>query len=85
LGKLSLHILDIVGNATKAGVTLIVICIFEDIKSDQMKIEIIDNGSGIPKEIVDKVTNPFVTTCATRRDRLGLFTFQQLQNNVMVI
>lgn len=69
---ISLHILDIAENALKAGATRIEIRIFEDIDKDILKVQIIDNGSGMSEEMVQTVTDPFVTTRTERRVGLGL-------------
>lgn len=74
---LSLHILDIVENATKAGATLIEINILEDINKDLLQITIKDNGRGMDAEILKGATDPFVTTRTTRRVGLGLPLLEQ--------
>lgn len=70
--ELSLHILDIVQNSTRAQATEVVIEITEDFSQNLMKIVIKDNGSGIKKELLSTVTNPFSTSRTTRRVGLGL-------------
>ncbi|MBW1773341.1 MAG: ATP-binding protein [Deltaproteobacteria bacterium] len=74
---LSLHILDIVENATKAGATLIEIAILEDINKDLLQITIKDNGRGMDAEMLEGATDPFVTTRTTRRVGLGLPLLEQ--------
>lgn len=74
---LSLHLLDIVENSTKAGATLIEISLTEDREKGLLEIGIKDNGPGMNREMVNKVTDPFVTTRATRRVGLGLSFFKQ--------
>ena len=74
---LSLHILDIVENATKAGATLIEIDISEDISQDLLQITIKDNGRGMDAEMVQGVKDPFVTTRTTRRVGMGLPLLEQ--------
>ena len=69
---LSLHILDIAENALKAGATKIEIRISEDLKKDVLRVKIIDNGSGMDEQMVQKATQPFVTTRTERRVGLGL-------------
>ncbi|MDY7036870.1 MAG: ATP-binding protein [Thermodesulfobacteriota bacterium] len=69
---LSLHILDIVENSTKAGATLVEISIKEEIAKDLLQIVIRDNGDGMDQEMVKKALDPFVTTRTTRRVGLGL-------------
>ena len=70
--ELSLHILDIVQNSIKAQATLIEITIQEDLNTDCLSIEIKDNGKGMDKDLLEKVTDPFVTTRDTRRVGLGI-------------
>ncbi|MCF8146438.1 MAG: ATP-binding protein [Deltaproteobacteria bacterium] len=74
---LSLHILDIAENATRAGATLIEIDISEDIGKDLLKIRIQDNGRGMDPETLKGATDPFVTTRTTRRVGMGLPLLKQ--------
>lgn len=74
---LSLHILDIVENAIRAGATLIEIDISEEIDRDLLQITINDNGQGMDAEMVKRVRDPFVTTRTTRRVGLGLPLLEQ--------
>ncbi len=69
---ISLHILDIVENAFKARATRIEITVIEDIEHDLLKIQILDNGLGMDENLVQSVTDPFVTTRTERRVGLGL-------------
>jgi hypothetical protein len=69
---LSLNILDIVQNSIRARADEISIEIAESIVSNSYRIIISDNGTGIPEEILGKVTDPFVTTRTTRKMGLGL-------------
>jgi len=69
---LSLNILDIVQNSIRAKATEISIAIAESESSDLYRISVADNGTGIPDEIIDNVTDPFVTTRTKRRMGLGL-------------
>lgn len=69
---ISLHILDIVENSTRAGATKVIIKVIEDIKNDWLIIEIVDNGKGMSAEMVKNVLNPFFTTKTVRRIGLGL-------------
>ncbi len=70
--EISLHIIDIAENGITAGADWIKIVVEEDIKGNCLKIEISDNGSGIPSEMFDNVTDPFVTSRTTRKVGLGL-------------
>jgi anti-sigma regulatory factor (Ser/Thr protein kinase) len=75
--ELSLHILDLVQNSLTAGATRVEIRIEESLQEDRLAIEIQDNGKGIPKEMVSRVTNPFVTSRTTRPVGLGLSLFKE--------
>lgn len=70
--NLSLNILDVVQNSIRAGASTIGITIREMKESDLYDIEITDNGSGIPGDLLAKVTDPFVTTRTTRKIGMGL-------------
>lgn len=70
--EISLHIMDIAENGVGAGANLIDIIVDERRSDNQLTIEVIDNGRGIPEEILDKVTDPFFTSRTTRRVGLGL-------------
>ncbi len=86
--ELSLHILDIVQNSIKAGATLIEIRIVEELKKDRLIIEIEDNGKGMSQGLLEKVTDPFVTTRDTRRVGLGISllkaTAQQCEGDLLI-
>jgi len=69
---LSLHILDIVENSTRAGATLIEIKLDENKEKGLLEIVIRDNGPGMSEEMIERVTDPFVTTRTSRRIGLGL-------------
>lgn len=72
--ELSLHILDIVENSVKAGADLIKVNI--SAKNNIIKIEIIDNGSGMSSELLNKVVDPFTTTRTTRKVGMGIPLFK---------
>nr|WP_317413243.1 ATP-binding protein [uncultured Solibaculum sp.] len=74
--ELSLHILDIVQNSVSAGASLIQIVIVEDTKADRMSIDIIDNGRGMTRTQVSKVSDPFFTSRTTRKVGLGIPLFK---------
>jgi hypothetical protein len=69
---LALNILDIVQNSIRAGASRISVYVGESESDDIMEILISDNGSGIPEAIIEKVTDPFVTTRTTRKTGMGL-------------
>jgi hypothetical protein len=69
---LSLNILDIVQNSIRAKASEILIEICESVLNDNYSITVKDNGVGIAAEILEKVTDPFITTRTTRKMGLGL-------------
>jgi signal transduction histidine kinase len=74
---LSLHILDIAENATRAGGKKIIIKILEDKIKDTLTLSIEDDGKGMDKETVDKVMDPFFTTKNSKKVGLGLSLLAQ--------
>ncbi len=74
--ELSLHILDIVKNSTKAGATLVEVDITESTAQNVIKITITDNGCGMDEEFLKGVTDPFKTTRTTRKVGMGLSLFK---------
>jgi hypothetical protein len=70
--ELAEHILDIAENSIRAGAGTVEIIINEDSAKDLLTIEINDNGSGMTKEEIKKVEDPFYTTKTVRRVGLGI-------------
>ena len=70
--ELSLHILDVVENSTRAGATNIEITLVEDTCKDTLSLEIEDNGSGMSEDVLKKAMDPFFTTKTVRDVGLGL-------------
>ena len=68
--ELSLNILDIAENSVKAKATLVRIIINET--SDTLTLSVIDDGTGMTKEVLEGVTNPFYTTRTTRKVGMGI-------------
>lgn len=68
--ELSLNILDITENSVKAKATLTEILIDET--NEKLVLTIKDNGTGMTKDILEGVTNPFYTTRTTRKVGMGL-------------
>ena len=68
--ELSLNILDITENSVKAKATLTEITILEN--ANTLTLTIKDDGTGMPKEILEGVTDPFYTTRTTRKVGLGI-------------
>ena len=75
--ELALHILDLVQNAISAKASRIEIDVAESQKSNTLKIEINDNGTGMSKETLQKVTDPFFTSRTTRNVGLGIPLYKQ--------
>lgn len=70
--ELSLHILDIVENSTRAGAKTVSITIIEDTTRDTMSLEIRDDGAGMTADVLKKAADPFFTTKTVRDVGLGL-------------
>lgn len=70
--EISLNILDIVQNSIRAQATLITVEIEENPKSDVFSFSVRDNGCGMDRKMLEKVTDPFVTTRTTRKVGLGI-------------
>ncbi|MEG2117272.1 MAG: ATP-binding protein [Clostridia bacterium] len=73
--ELSLNILDIAKNSTKAGSTLIEIEVEIEEVEDLIKITIKDNGCGMTEEFLKTVVDPFSTTRTTRKVGMGIPLF----------
>lgn len=73
--ELSLHILDLIENSIRAGVSMIKVTVAEDPARDVMKIVVEDNGGGltVPPSIA---LDPFYTTKNGKRVGLGLSLFR---------
>ncbi len=74
--ELSQHILDIMHNSLSAGATVIQLEIVENTITDTYLIRIIDNGKGIPPEILKTVTDPYTTSRKSRKVGMGLPLFK---------
>ena len=72
--ELSLNILDITENSTKAGAELILIEILEE--DEALRITITDNGFGMSEETLLSVADPFYTTRTTRKVGMGIPLFR---------
>ncbi|NJK87441.1 MAG: HAMP domain-containing histidine kinase [Bacteroidales bacterium] len=72
---ISLHIMDIVQNSVNAGATQITISVSEN-ANGMMVISVKDNGCGMDKDTIEKVTNPFFTT-GNKPTGLGIPLFEQ--------
>lgn len=69
---ISLHLLDIIENSAQAQARLITILIRIDKVNDRLSIEIIDNGKGMDRETLYNAQQPFFTTKAARKKKIGL-------------
>ncbi len=69
--ELSLNILDIAQNSISAGARHISIILSED-AAHVLTLSIIDDGCGMSRETLERVTNPFYTTRTTRRVGMGI-------------
>ena len=72
--ELSLNILDIVENSTKAKAEFVEIAITED--KDTLEIRITDDGVGMSEETLLSVSDPFYTTRTTRKVGMGIPLFR---------
>lgn len=75
--ELSLNILDISKNSTKAGASVVEIQVEIDEVSDLIKIQITDNGCGMSEEFLKNVVDPFSTTRTTRKVGMGIPLFKE--------
>jgi hypothetical protein len=72
LREIALHLLDIAENSVAAGARNIEITIEEDLKHDRLKATVQDDGCGMDEQLLSQVTDPFVTSRATRKVGLGI-------------
>ena len=72
---LSLHIQDLYENCFTAGATKVLINIIST--SEYYDITILDNGSGMSEETLQKVVSPFTTSRTVRKVGLGIPLFIQ--------
>lgn len=70
--ELSLHILDVIQNSIAAGASLVTVNIIEDLATDRLTIEIMDDGCGMDKDYAEKIKDPFTTGRKSRRVGLGI-------------
>lgn len=74
--EISLNILDVAENSTRAGASLVTITVHADFPSDRLAVVIDDNGCGMTEEQVTQVTDPFFTSRTTRKVGLGVPFFK---------
>ena len=69
--EISLHILDLIENAIRAGATVIAVAVEEEPDRDLLLIGVEDNGPGLPVA-VETAVDPFFTTKEGKKTGLGL-------------
>lgn len=74
--EISLNILDVSENSTRAGAKLVRITVEVDTRADTLTVVIEDDGCGMSEEQVKQVTDPFYTTRTTRKVGLGIPFFK---------
>ena len=70
--EISLHLLDLIENSVAAGARRVDLDVREDRAEDTLRIVVIDNGRGIPADMLRTAADPFTTTRDTRKVGLGL-------------
>ena len=74
--EISLNVLDVAENSTRAGASLVQIAVEADTVLDRLTIVIADDGCGMTPEQVAQVTDPFYTSRTTRKVGLGVPFFK---------
>lgn len=74
--EISLNVLDVAENSTRAGAKLVTITVDADFADDKLTIIIEDDGCGMTPEQVSQVTDPFFTSRTTRKVGLGVPFFK---------
>ena len=76
-----MNVLDVAENSVRAGAALIEITVEVDPDKDTLTIVIGDDGCGMTKEQVERVTDPFFTTRTTRKIGLGVPFYKMAAEN----
>ena len=74
--EISLNILDVAENSTRADASLVQIIVDVQPDADRLTVIITDDGCGMTKEQVERVTDPFYTSRTTRKVGLGVPFFK---------
>ena len=82
---LSMHIMDILQNSTRAKANNITLEVLENHDADTLTLIFKDDGCGMSAETVEKVTNPFFTTRTTRKVGLGLPLLKQISSGLAIV
>lgn len=72
--EIALNILDIAENSVKANAKLVEIDVVA--ADDLLTVSIVDDGTGMDKEFLARVTDPFTTTRTTRKVGMGIPLFK---------
>ncbi|MBQ9071138.1 MAG: sensor histidine kinase [Clostridia bacterium] len=84
--EISLNILDIAENSVKAKATLVEITVTETAYTLTLTVK--DDGTGMTKDVLLSVTNPFYTTRTTRKVGMGIpllqFAAEQTGGNIKI-
>jgi hypothetical protein len=75
--EISLNILDVAENSTRAKSSLVTIIVDARTAEDRLTVTIADDGCGMTQEQIEHVTDPFFTTRKTRKVGLGVPFFKQ--------
>jgi len=75
--EIALHILDIAENSIAAGADRVRVSVLGDETTDRLQIRIEDNGKGMSREELCKVSDPFYTSRITRKVGLGIPLLRQ--------
>jgi hypothetical protein len=70
--EIALHLLDLAENSVAAQANQINIQVLEDLEADRLQLRIQDNGKGMSPQLVQQVSDPFVTSRTTRKVGLGI-------------
>ncbi|HON19781.1 MAG TPA: ATP-binding protein [Bacteroidales bacterium] len=74
---LSLHLIDILQNSTRAEATEVYVGLIYNETDKTLTLSIKDNGKGMSAEMVKNVTDPFCTSRTTRKVGLGIPLLKQ--------
>jgi hypothetical protein len=72
LREIALHLLDIAENSVAAQASTVMISVCENLVDDTLRASVRDNGRGMDKELLARVTDPFITSRTTRKVGLGI-------------
>ena len=70
--SLDLHIIDITHNSIRAGATQITIEMEDSEARDLLSIKIVDNGCGMPQEMIDAINSRFYSSRKERKIGMGI-------------